>query len=194
MRVNEIFYSLQGEGFWTGTPAVFVRFSGCNLACEFCDTDHSGHVDMTEEEILRQILRYPARRVVFTGGEPLLQLNERLLRLMSDNGIKVHVETNGTVAVDPAVGSLIDWVTVSPKKSEVALSKIDELKVVYQGQDLSHWESAVPASRCRWRYLQPCDYGDAARNAESIRLTVDYVKAHPQWALSLQTHKLIDIP
>ncbi len=194
MRVNEIFYSLQGEGFWTGTPVVFVRFSGCNLRCDFCDTDHSGFTEMTEEEILDEVSKYPAKRVVLTGGEPMLQVNLRLLSLFKSRGISIHVETNGTIVVSGDVLRLIDWITVSPKADTIAISKFNELKVVYQCQDLSCWDMYLKADNGPRCYLQPCDYGDAIKNERSIERTVEYVKSHPAWSLSLQTHKLINIP
>ena len=100
MRVNEIFYSLQGEGFFTGTPAVFVRFSGCNLRCPFCDTRHEGFTLMSEEEIAETVVRYPARHVVLTGGEPSLQVTSRLVDLLHKAKRFVAMETNGTRAVD----------------------------------------------------------------------------------------------
>ena len=97
-RVNEIFCSLQGEGFWTGTPMVFLRFSGCNLKCPFCDTDHGGFREMSDGEIVAEILQAggSCRRVCVTGGEPSLQLDEVLVDALHGAGFKVHVETNGT--------------------------------------------------------------------------------------------------
>ena len=112
-RVNEIFLSLQGEGFWTGTPMVFLRFSGCNLRCPFCDTDHSGYREMSAEEIVTEILQTggDCRRVCVTGGEPSLQLDEALVEALHHAGFQVHVETNGTRVLPGGV----DWVTLSPK-------------------------------------------------------------------------------
>ena len=114
--INEIFCSLQGEGFWTGTPMVFVRFSGCNLKCPFCDTDHAKGTEMTAEEIVAEAVRIGGGcgRVCVTGGEPSLQLDPILVEAFHAEGFKVHVETNGT---RPLSGG-VDWITVSPK-SEV---------------------------------------------------------------------------
>lgn len=180
LRVNEFFYSLQGEGFWTGLAAVFVRLSGCNLKCGFCDTDHSEAHEMTEERIVMEVLRYPAKTVILTGGEPLMQPVEKLVELLHRSGIRVHVETNGTF---PCPAS-IDWVTCSPKYKPVVLDRIDELKIVYQGNDVEAIRESCPTAPNN--FLQPC-------SGQNIAETIYYIKTHPWWRLSLQTHKLIDI-
>ena len=190
MKVNEIFYSLQGEGHFTGTPAVFVRLSGCNLRCGFCDTDHAGGVEMTEEQIVAQASGHAARHVVITGGEPSLQLTGTLVDLLHQAGFFVQVETNGTRELPPAV----DWVTCSPKDAPLACSRVDELKLLYQGPESAavadHLHSTVQA---RHYCLQPCDWGCAERNAAVLAGCIGYIKAHPWWRLSLQTHKLLGI-
>ncbi len=178
-KINEIFYSLQGEGFHTGTPAVFVRFSGCNLKCPFCDTQHEDGTLMTDEAIVEEVCRYPARMVILTGGEPSLWIDEGLVRLLHGAGKYICIETNGTRPLPPG----INWVTCSPKAGgAVCLERMDEVKVVYQGQSLLPYES-LPA---RHFFLQPCSGGNIAE-------TVACVLRHPHWRLSLQTHKLIDI-
>ena len=187
-RVNEIFYSLQGEGVWTGTPALFVRLSGCNLACPFCDTDHAAFTPMTAAEIAAVAAECPAEMVVLTGGEPTLQADNALIDALHAAGKRVHIETNGThpVPVD------VDWVTLSPKGAPLAQTWADELKVVYQGAtpyapagvDPEEVATEVTANNL---LLQPC-------SGANIQATVAYVKAHPRWRLSLQTHRLIDIP
>ena len=187
-RINEIFYSLQGEGFWTGTPIVFLRFSGCNLKCPFCDTDHSGYREMTAEEIVAEVSRLGGQcgRVCVTGGEPSLQLDESLVEALHGAGFKIHVETNGTRVLPEGV----DWVTVSPKvdveglkgDGTVVLEKADEVKVVYLGADVEKW-AAFPA---KWHFMQPCSCANTAE-------TVEYIQAHPRWRLSLQTHKYLEI-
>lgn len=116
MRVNEIFYSLQGEGHFTGTPAIFVRLSGCNLNCDFCDTDHVSSSDMPEEEIVKRVNDFPAAHVVITGGEPTLQLTASLVDKLHDAGKFVQIETNGTRLLDPSLADKIDWITCSPKE------------------------------------------------------------------------------
>ena len=194
-RINEIFYSLQGEGFWTGTPMVFLRFSGCNLKCPFCDTDHSGYRQMSAEKIIEEILRVggECRRVCVTGGEPSLQLDKSLVDALHRAGFLLHVETNGTRALPVGV----DWVTLSPKTDvkglkgdgTVVLEKADEVKVVYEGGVDEKW-AAFPA---RWHYLQPCDTGDETKNKAVWAETIDHIQRHPLWRLSLQTHKLMNI-
>ena len=195
MVVNEIFYSLQGEGRWSGTPAVFLRLSGCNLRCSFCDTDHSGGREMTEEEIREAICRYPASHVVITGGEPSLQLTRSLVRLLKTAGKFVQIETNGTRPLGD-VAAEIDWITCSPKEgNRPEIERVDELKVVFTGDnidDIEYLQDAVPAPSCR--YLQPCDTGDAQKNESILKSCINFILANPMWALSLQTHKLLDIP
>lgn len=197
MKVNEIFYSLQGEGHFTGTPAIFLRLSGCNMKCWFCDTQHEEHREMTEEEILEAVGHYPSRHIVITGGEPLMQLNERLTSLLHEYGYFIQIETNGTLPLPEGVE--IDWITCSPKgKVEEGcyyhskLQRIDEIKVVYEneGQNLSVYDD-IPAKEFR---LQPCDVKDNERNDAIISATIKYILAHPKWQLSLQTHKLLNIP
>lgn len=178
-KINEIFYSLQGEGFHTGTPAVFVRFSGCNLKCPFCDTQHEEGTLMTDEDILSKVQQYPASMVILTGGEPSLWIDERLIQLLHQAGKYVSIETNGTRLLPQG----IDWITCSPKEGgEVVLPRMDEVKVVYQGQPLAPYET-LPADHF---FLQPCSCANTAE-------TVACVLQHPRWRLSLQTHKLIDI-
>lgn len=184
-KVNEIFYSLQGEGAFTGTPMVFVRFSGCNRACSFCDTDFDSFSLLNVEEILSEIGRYPARRVVFTGGEPLLQLDENLLKAFNLKGYAIHVETNGSLPVPEGV----DWVTCSPKTRpwNIQPEKVNEVKVVYTGQsDKQLDEIRLHFEKTGLLFLQPC-------SGLNISETIDKVLACPEWRLSLQTHKLINI-
>lgn len=187
MRVNEIFYSLQGEGHFTGTPAVFIRLSGCNLKCDFCDTQHQSYKDMTEEEIVNEVSQYPARHVVITGGEPAMQLNARLTTLLHSNDYFIQMETNGSVRL--ADGVEVDWITCSPKDKPVVLSRIDELKVLFMYQDMKQYES-MKAKEYR---LQPLDAGDADKNKKNLNDTINYILQNPKWKLSLQTHKILNV-
>jgi len=201
-RVNNIFYSLQGEGRNTGRAAVFVRFAGCNLRCPFCDTEFDTFTEMTAEEIIAKASSlHPSSSfrpiIVLTGGEPTLQVDEAFIELLHGAGYEVAMESNGTL---PAPCNL-DWLTVSPKdcgKWKVKSGKRlpDEIKVVFDehtAEKLSSFLFPLPTSHCPLLFLQPCDTGDAVRNAAIVKACVDYIKQHPQWRLSLQTHKLIGI-
>lgn len=195
MIINEIFYSLQGEGYHSGTPTVFVRLSGCNLRCPFCDTQHENGTVMSEEEILETVKQYPAHHVVITGGEPSLQLTASLVDAMHAAGRYVAVETNGTRPLPDNV----DWVTLSPKSAYVdgagvVLTHADEIKVVYDGiHDPYSQLSTFNSQPSTHLFLQPCDTGDAAKNRQITAAAVEYVKRHPEWRLSLQIHKLLNI-
>lgn len=187
-KINEIFYSLQGEGFYTGTPSVFVRFSGCNLSCPFCDTDHNQGVMMTADEIAAAVNAFPASHVVLTGGEPSLFVDDELTAALQ--GHFIAMETNGTHPV--AAG--VDWITMSPKSdfvdgAEPVLTECDELKLVYTGQNLDRYASFA----ARHHFLQPCDYGDAGKNRLLLKESIQACLDNPVWRLSLQTHKYLDI-
>ena len=173
-RINDIFYSLQGEGRHTGRAAIFIRFSGCNLACPFCDTDFSGYREMTDEQIVEEVLEmvpdkdgvYPM--IVLTGGEPTLQVDERLIDLLHEAGFcLVAMESNGTK--NPPVN--LDWLTVSPKKN-VMVRKCQELKCIYDGKEKVE-DHGIEAD---YYYLQPCDVGDAGKNAEIIGQCIEEIK------------------
>jgi len=206
--VKEIYYTLQGEGAHTGRAAVFLRFAGCNLwsglekdraeaTCRFCDTDFvgtdgPGGGKFANAEALAKAVaaEWPASAagkpyVVCTGGEPLLQLDEALIAALHARGFEIGIETNGTLLPPPG----IDWICVSPKAdAEQKLTRGDELKLIYPqdgglperyaGQDFKHF------------FLQPMDNENRAANTDSA---TQYCLEHPQWRLSLQTHKLIGI-
>lgn len=196
MRVNEIFYSLQGEGYWAGRAAVFVRLSGCNLKCPFCDTKHETYVDMSESDIVAEVLRYPAKHVVITGGEPAMQLSASLTEALKRAGFYVQIETNGSVLISDDVLKNIDWVTCSPKSGLPVISRIDELKVLFFSEDNRDRLEILERDalkRGALLSLQPCDVGNEEQNRGISMNAVEYVKAHPSWRLSLQTHKLLDI-
>ena len=180
-QISEIFYSLQGEGHNTGRAAVFVRFAFCNMSCPFCDTDYSLSRVMTDEEIVDEVVLYPARFVVLTGGEPALQTDDKLIRLLHECGFEIAIETNGSVVLPEG----IDWVTCSPKGKSV-ISRCDELKCVFDGQKAPDTHGI----EAKYYYLQPCDTGDKEKNKLITELCLEYIKSHPSWRLSLQTHKL----
>ncbi len=192
--INEIFYSLQGEGRNTGMPAVFIRFSGCNLSCHFCDTKHETFTRMGLKQIIQEVRQYPiAPLIVLTGGEPSLFVDCEFVQCLKEQtGKKIAIETNGTKALP----NNLDWVTFSPKSifeggDGVApvLKNCDELKVVYVGQELSIYDGIT----AKFRYLQPCATGEAQCDRQNLQQTIEAVKSHQGWILSLQTHKLINI-
>lgn len=192
-KINEIFYSLQGEGRNTGRPAVFVRFSGCNLMCDFCDTKHQEGQQYSDEEILAEIEKYPATFVVFTGGEPTLQLDTALCKLLHRHGYEIAIETNGTRPVPDGV----DFITCSPKfefckNAAPMLYRANELKVVFLGKEKSDM-SLYDGFMADYYYLQPCDTGNANLNKEIVKEAVQYCLDHPHWRISLQTQKIINV-
>ena len=194
-KINEIFYSLQGEGYHSGTPAVFVRFSGCNLRCAFCDTQHQNGSLMSVQEIVDEVNKYPdAPLLVLTGGEPSLFINEAFVEeLKQKTGKRVAIETNGTRPIP----TNLDWVTLSPKTAfrggdmePCILTRCDELKVVYLGQDLAQYD-AIEAQYC---FLQPCFVENEEQRKANMQACVEAVKANPNWRLSLQIHRVLNIP
>lgn len=198
MRVNEIFYSLQGEGRYTGTPAVFVRLSGCNEKCPFCDTIHLSYSEMTEEDIVEKVCEYGAHHVVITGGEPTLQMTASFAEKLHEKGLYIQMETNGSVMLPE--GCNVDWVTCSPKSLPVVIQKVDEVKVLYpfvEGMD-RFFSDVLPRlksgaeGRLEMR-LQPLDTGEETENRKIIKDTIEYILKHPEWSLSLQTHKMLKI-
>jgi len=206
--VKEIFYTLQGEGYHAGRPAVFCRFTGCNLwtgrehdresaICRFCDTDFvgtgpDGGKFASPAALADRIASlWPAaenrRYVVCTGGEPLLQLDEPLVEALHARGFEVAVETNGT---QPAPRGL-DWVCVSPKgAAPLRLVNGDELKLVFPQVETEAQPVRFEGLAFRYFSLQPMD-GPALQ--DNTRRAVEYCLAHPRWRLSLQTHKLLGL-
>lgn len=198
-KINEIFYSLQGEGHHTGYPSVFIRFSGCNLQCPFCDTSHDEGVYMSDDDIFHAVNLYSASWIVLTGGEPALHIDADFIKMLKKaTGKKVAIETNGTVALPEG----IDWITLSPKngicgEEEVAVPVIpyaNEIKVVDLGQPLEPYFSMPCKGEDTLMYLQPC-YVEDKKERESNRLhTLSRVLADPRWTLSVQLHRFLNIP
>lgn len=191
-RVNEIFYSIQGEGRWAGRAAIFIRFSGCNLTCSFCDTDFKDFEEMDESDILDRVqsIGGECKFIVLTGGEPTLQVDDTLVDMLHHQGYYLSMETNGTHPVPQG----IDWVTCSPKtlfvkNGMVAIKKASEVKVVFDGKH----EISDAGIDAEFYYVQPCDVGDKDENANILLQTVTFVKSHPKWQLSLQQHKILNI-
>lgn len=193
MQVNEIFYSLQGEGLFSGFPATFIRLSGCNLKCYFCDTDHKPHTEMSCADIVKEVFKNPSDLVIITGGEPTIQVGfDTLVKMLQHEGKKVAVETNGTRCLNSDCKP--DYITISPKNkfckgAQIHLLEANEIKVVFrEGDDLSEYENMFPTAI---HYLQPCDEGDGG--TKNIEAAVEYCKKHPRWSLSLQTQKILNI-
>ncbi len=198
-RINEIFYSLQGEGHHTGYPSVFIRFSGCNLQCPFCDTRHNEGVAMTDTDIIRAVNLYKADWVVLTGGEPSLFIDEEFIRLLHQaTGKKIAIETNGTHELPKG----IDWITVSPKvgieemigNPDIKVATADEIKVVDVGQNLEAYFDLPCKGEKTLMYLQPCYVADNKMRESNTMRTVRRVLQDPRWTMSLQTHRYLGIP
>lgn len=194
--VMEHFYTLQGEGLHTGKAAYFIRLGGCDVGCVWCDVkdswDASKHPLMSIGEMVAVAAAHPGRIVVITGGEPAMHNLEPLCDALHHAGFSVHIETSGA---HPLTGRL-DWVTLSPKKFKApvpeALAKASELKVVVYHRSDFEWAEAhallVPPG-CKL-YLQP----EWSKRDQINPLIIKYIQEHPQWQLSLQTHKFINIP
>jgi 7-carboxy-7-deazaguanine synthase len=192
----EHFYTLQGEGYYSGQASYFIRLGGCDVGCVWCDVkdswDASKHPVMTVEEITNIAAGHPGRIAVITGGEPAMHDLAPLRDALQAKGFSVHIETSGAHLMDCE----LDWVTLSPKKFKAPLPEslhvTDELKVVIYHPSDFKWAEAhaahVPPS-CRL-YLQP----EWSKRDSMTPLIIDYIQAHPQWQLSLQTHKYINIP
>ena len=206
--VKEMFPTLQGEGLQAGCPAVFLRFAGCNLwtglekdrataVCQFCDTDfvgvdgtHGGKYATAEALAAQASSLWPAsspqnKLIVCTGGEPLLQLDKALIAALHAEGFRIAIETNGTIAAPAG----IDWICVSPKAgAKLVQQGGDELKLVYpQPAAMPEQFDSLPF---RHFLLQPMDGPD---RVENTRKAIEYCMSHPQWRLSVQTHKMIGI-
>jgi 7-carboxy-7-deazaguanine synthase len=192
----EDFYTLQGEGFYAGQAAYFIRLGGCDVGCTWCDVkdswDASKHLQISTNTIVDKAIQYPGRIAVITGGEPAMHDLSPLCDALHEKGFRVHIETSGAY---PLHGN-IDWVTLSPKKFKApimeCLEQADELKVVvYHRSDLEWAEhhAAQVKKGCKL-YLQP-EWG---KREQINPLIIKYIQQHPQWQLSLQTHKYINIP
>lgn len=196
LPVMEHFYTIQGEGFNTGKPCYFIRLGGCDVGCFWCDVkeswDAAAHPQYRVDQITAWAAQAKAPYVVITGGEPLMYNLDLLTASLQEAGIQTFIETSGA---HPLSGHW-DWICFSPKKFKAPHESIyaaaDELKIiVYNKSDLAWAEehAARVNNGCRL-YLQP----EWSKSAEMLPLIIDYVKQHPRWTLSLQTHKFINIP
>ena len=194
-NIVEIFHSVQGEGAKSGIPHVFVRFGNCNLACEWCDTDFSTYEKMTVAAIVERVLAFKCKNVIYTGGEPLLNDLWPLSRELKKHDIHLSCESNGTIKVPDG---LLDWICISPKDQEYPNVSIkqrigDELKCVYLGQDLKMYDDLKQGFD--YLFLQPCyiETESVEWNGKNFAMTESVVKENPEWRLSLQTHKWMQI-
>lgn len=194
--VMEHFYTLQGEGYHTGKAAYFIRLGGCDVGCVWCDVkdswDASKHPVLSLDEITTFAAAHAGRIAVITGGEPAMHDLNAICDALHAKNFKVHIETSGA---HPLSGKL-DWVTLSPKKFKAPLEdnmeKADELKIIVYNKSDFQWaeeHAAKVGPHCKL-YLQP----EWSRKDQVTPLIIDYIKNNPQWQLSLQTHKYINIP
>lgn len=192
----EDFYTLQGEGFHTGRAACFIRLGGCDVGCSWCDAKETWnprlHPPVHVDDIVARVLEHPARAVVVTGGEPLMYPLEYLCNRLHSRGVEIFLETSGSY---PFSGSF-DWVCLSPKKKQPPLTgayrMADELKVIIETEDDLAWaeECAAKATTGCMLFLQP----EWSRRDAIMPVIVEYIKAHPRWRMSLQSHKYMRIP
>jgi len=191
LKVKEIFYSLQGEGGRQGEASIFIRLSGCNLKCEFCDTDFSGGEDMELPQILSVIKQFPCKWIIWTGGEPSLQLTDEVLTFFKQQGYFQAVESNGHYPLS----GLLDYVVVSPKENPVYAKKInpsvDEIRIPVMSGDVLPNFKLLP--KAKHYFLSPVFMNDISKTRENINYCVEQIKQKPDWRLSLQMHKLINI-
>lgn len=196
LPVMEHFYTLQGEGYHQGRAAYFIRLGGCDVGCVWCDVkdswDGGKHPLFSIQALLAEVKKTPAPIVIITGGEPLLHNLDALTQIVQQAGLKTHVETSGS---SPLSGRW-DWICLSPKKFKAPLPEIlllaNELKIIVFNKTDFAWAEKYAAEvspDCKL-YLQP----EWSKAAAMTPLIVEYVRSHPQWELSLQIHKYINVP
>jgi 7-carboxy-7-deazaguanine synthase len=196
LPVMEHFYTLQGEGFHQGRAAYFIRLGGCDVGCVWCDVKDSWEMERHPKyeigSLMSEVKKTPAEIVVITGGEPLMHNLDELTHELQSTGLKTHIETSGAYSLSGAW----DWICLSPKKFKPPLPEIlpkaDELKVIIFNKSDFTWAekyAALVSSSCKL-YLQP----EWDKAAEMTPLIIEYIKEHPQWELSLQIHKYINVP
>jgi 7-carboxy-7-deazaguanine synthase len=192
----EAFYTIQGEGAYSGNAAYFIRLAGCDVGCHWCDVkeswDAEKHPKLFVDDIVIEAKKHPARLAVITGGEPLMYNLDGLTNKLKNEGFKTNIETSGAY---PLTGSW-DWICVSPKKFkaplESVLAKANELKVIVFNKsdfDFAEKNRKLVSANCRL-FLQP----EWDKSEEMLPLIIDYVKNNPEWNISLQTHKYLNIP
>lgn len=196
LPIMESFYTIQGEGFHSGKAAYFIRLAGCDVGCHWCDVKESWDLgrwpSLAVDEIVETAAKNPARLAVITGGEPLMHNLDTLCDHLKAKGFNTNIETSGAY---PLSGSW-DWICVSPKKFKAPLPEViaaaHELKVIIYNRSDFKWAASFEdkvGAECKL-YLQP----EWSKSAEMLPLIVEFVKANPQWEISLQSHKYMDIP
>ncbi len=196
LPVMESFYTIQGEGYWQGSAAYFIRLGGCDVGCVWCDVkeswDVTAHPSRTIKSLLTEVKTTAAKIVVVTGGEPLMHNLENLTRIFKENGLQLNIETSGS---SPLSGEW-DWICLSPKKFKKPLPDIllraSELKIIIYNKSDFKWAEEYASqvnNNCKL-YLQP----EWSRHKEMTPLIVDYVKQNPKWKICVQVHKYIDVP
>jgi 7-carboxy-7-deazaguanine synthase len=196
LPVMEAFYTIQGEGFHQGRAAYFIRLGGCDVGCFWCDVkdswDATAHPVLSVEEIVEEAKAHPGRLAVITGGEPLMHNLDELTHALHEAGFETNMETSGS---SPLSGEW-DWICLSPKKFKAPLPEVlaaaNEIKIIIYNKSDFEWaeKHAKEVSPSCKLYLQP----EWSKAAEMTPLIVDYIKANPQWELSLQVHKYINVP
>ena len=187
--VNEIFSGIQGEGFWTGLPVTFIRFAGCNLSCSFCDTDYSAREYLTSDQILERVSCYPVRTLIFTGGEPLIHPLDNLVKILNKSGFRIHVETNGTIAIPE---NFFNWITVSPKTLNPLVKRCNEVKILVRTGDIPN-ARGITADHYFISPLNPGLNEKLLIHEDNLKYCIEYILKNPQWRLSVQLHKYLGI-
>ncbi len=194
--IMEQFYTIQGEGFHQGRAAYFIRLGGCDVGCVWCDVkdswDASKHPQKSITEIVADVKKYPAKLIVITGGEPLMYDLTALIDILKAEGYEINIETSGAYAMQGNA----DWICFSPKKFKAPLASVaalaNELKVVIFNKSDFDWAEShrkTVSGNCKL-YLQP----EWSKRDEMTPLIIDYVKQHPEWEISLQVHKYLQVP
>ncbi|HCR17819.1 MAG TPA: 7-carboxy-7-deazaguanine synthase [Candidatus Latescibacteria bacterium] len=188
LEINEIFYSIEGEGLRVGQPTTFIRLAKCNLRCFFCDTEFDTFSEMSIAEILQEVRHHTASWISLTGGEPLGQNITPLCRNLVDAGYRIHIETSGTLDASEELDDLIEHWTVSPKHATIAsgLRRISELKYIV---GKAFREDVVEEDRAEYIYLQP-----ESSKPEYIHKCLEILARHPNWRLSCRIHKMLHLP
>ena len=192
----EDFYTIQGEGFHSGKPAYFIRLGGCDVGCSWCDAKYTwnplSHPLVATDEIVERAASFEAQAIVITGGEPLLYPLDYLTQRLHEHGLEIFLETSGS---HPLSGEF-DWICLSPKRKQPPLAEAfavaSELKVIVETEEDLRWAEECAAKvgeRCML-FMQP----EWSRSEQMTPTIVEYVKAHPQWNISIQIHKFMHIP